>query len=245
MFSEEGGAGGEGVSRGGDIIDEPDPFVFEKISGSIRIDLEGSFQVLFSRFPVLLAGLREGEVNATEGIRARHEIELGRENIGNDMSEQFGLIETSPLLAPWVERNEENDIRKGDGCLLDLASEKGSDRERKALGKMIFVGMDDPRDPRIFEWARREDAVERTLAETGKAQDAGGGDGVLAVRTAEIDFSREVFRAASAEECAFGFAGETVDGEEEVEKMLKYKHNVKSYSRLAGTSGSRVKPGMT
>ena len=160
-----------------------------------------------------------------EGIYFWYEIELRCERIPDDMCETFGLIESSPLQAPGMERDEKHHIRKGDGCFPEFVRDECSERVCETFRKRIFVGMNAFRDERIAEWRCRENAIERILSGTGVTENPIWGDSVLTVRAVEFGLSWEIVRAAFAEERALLFAGEAVEREEESDKMLEDKHN--------------------
>ena len=152
VFFEEGGAGGEGVAGRGDIIDNPHSFIFEKIFRSVSTEFEGVSQIYFPRFFVLLPGLRKGEMNAEQGTCLRYEIELGRECICERACEELCLIESAPLLAPGVKRDEENDIWESEWRSLQFAREEIPERMSEAFRERIFVGMNYCRDKLITKW---------------------------------------------------------------------------------------------
>lgn len=113
---EEGGAGDEGGAGRRDIIDEPNAFSLEEICRSIRGDCEGSGEIFFSGLFVFLSRLGEGEVGANERVCLQYEMETRRDGIGEALREELCLIETTPLLAPAVERNRKDDVGEWEGC---------------------------------------------------------------------------------------------------------------------------------
>lgn len=117
-----------------------------------------------------------------ERICFRYEIELRRERTTDDARETFGLIESPPLEAPGMERDEEHHIRKGNGRSPQFVRDEHSERARETFGERVFVGMNAFRDERIAKWRCRENAVERILSGTGVTENPIRGDGVLTVR---------------------------------------------------------------
>lgn len=55
MFFEKSGAGDERVAGSGDIVDEPYPFVSEKILRRALGNTKGVFQIFFASFSILLS----------------------------------------------------------------------------------------------------------------------------------------------------------------------------------------------
>lgn len=183
MLFEEGGAGDEGGAGCRDIIDEPESFIAEKIHRSITSYLESVVQICFSGLFAFLSRLREGEAGANERGYLWHEIQPWRDGVGESLCEELCLIETTPLLAPVVERNEENHVREGKGCPPERFGEEVSEREREALRETIFVGMDDVRDERALERTRGKNAIERCFPGACKATRATRSDDALTRRT--------------------------------------------------------------
>ena len=139
-------------------------------------------------------------MGADERICFRNEIELGCERIPDDMRETLCLIESAPLQAPGMERDEKHHIRKRDGRSPELVRDEYSERSRETFGKRVFVGMNAFRDERVAEWRCRKNAVERILSATGVTENPIWRDSTLTVWATKFGFSREIFRAAFTEE---------------------------------------------
>lgn len=219
VFFEESGAGGESVAGRSDIIDEPDSLVAKKILGNTCIESESAAEINFPGLLVFLVRLRKREAIADEGTLCWHEIEFGRESVRDNVCEKLGLIEAPPLFAPGMEWHEEDDIRKREGGNPQFVCEKCPQREGETFSEGVFIGVDDLSYERVSEGTRGEDAIKGAFAGAGMTERAERGDRVLAVRAAKFGFPRKVFRAMRAEEGAFRFAGEAVDGKEEIKKM--------------------------